>query len=53
MYLYFLTLNIEFQVILMERFHCVLMAKIPTFPFSHDHISVSISMKNKFNIEML
>ena len=30
----------EFQVTLMEQFHCVLICKIPTFPFSLDHISV-------------
>lgn len=30
----------EFQVLLMEQFHCVLITEIPTFPFSSDHISV-------------
>lgn len=30
----------EFQVTLMENFHCVLITEIPTFPFSSDHISV-------------
>ena len=34
------TTSSDFQVALSSKFHCLLQARIPSFPFSNDHISV-------------
>jgi len=34
------TTNSQFQIELMEHFHCILLAELPRFPFSKDYISV-------------
>ena len=34
------TTDSEFQVLLSEQFHCVIVAKLPGFPHTNDHISV-------------